>query len=417
MQPSNFDHQRFIGKSFGTYQILSYLGGNSLYHGFKAFSTNYKRVINLKIFNSKNEGQENSFLALTNKLNKYAILRHPNIIQLFGFDQFHGYLYSVSEYIDGITLKNAVSKEAFISSVPDLSLGLRIVYSIALALAYAHQRNLTHGSICPLCVLLEESGRITLSDFGMGELLYTGNSKNAENNFEFLRYASPERYAGEANTVQGDIYSLGAMFFHLVTGHLPGRDSANPSNPRDWVPDIPESVENVIMKCIDPDQKSRYKSVPNVIADITNIRLQDKTVNLPTANLSELAEDSDKMASWEPTDRTDFESLSQVCLHFVDTGQILNLDPDREYVIGRKYPTQSIKPDIDLSPYSSYEWGISRLHAKVNTRDGKAIITDIGSSNGTWHAGNRLETNKAYEFQHGDVVFLGKLKIQILMYT
>lgn len=417
MQPSNFNHQRYIGKSFGPYQILSYLGGNLLYHGFKAFSLNNKRVVNLKIFNLKNEFEDNPYFAQIERLNKFSVLRHPNIVQVFGFDQYQGYLYCVAEYIDGITLKEAMSKDAFISSIPDLSLGLRIVYSVGLALVFAHQRNLKHGNICPTCVLLEESGRIALTDFGMSDLFYRGEEKNISNEFEFLRYAPPEKIAGELSNVQTDIYSLGSMFFHLVTGQIPGREVNKLAHPRDWVPNIPDAVEKVILNCMHTDPNLRYKSMANVITDITNIHLKDKTVNLPTENLTELAEDSDKMSFWEPSERGGLQSQSQVCLHFVDTGQIINLGPDREYMIGRRYPTQTIKPDIDLSPYSSYEGGISRLHAKVDTTDGKTTITDIGSSNGTWHAGNRLEANKAYEFHHGDVIFLGKLKIQILMYS
>ena len=94
----------------------------------------------------------------------------------------------------------------------------------------------------------------------------------------------------------------------------------------------------------------------------------------------------------------------------------MTLEMNREYSIGRRHKSQSIVPDIDLTPYSSYEWGISRLHAMVSVRPDDVTITDIGSSNGTWHAGNRLEKNQAYPLNHGDVIFLGKLKIQILIY-
>ena len=113
MEVSSFEHQRYIGKSFGNYQILSYLGGTSLYHSFKAFSLEGKKVVNLKIFNALVSLQENDAQLITNNLRKASILRHPNIVQLLSFDHFHGYPYSVSEFIDGMTLKKAMSKEAF----------------------------------------------------------------------------------------------------------------------------------------------------------------------------------------------------------------------------------------------------------------------------------------------------------------
>jgi len=153
------------------------------------------------------------------------------------------------------------------------------------------------------------------------------------------------------------------------------------------------------------------------ISDLTDIRLEDKTVNLPTALLFQLQQTSDKLASWKAPENEAANMAPQVCLNFIDTGQIINLSVDREYIIGRDHRTQSIRPDIDLTPYSAYEWGISRLHAKLSIENGKVTITDIGSSNGTWHAGERLVPGQPLAVNNGDVIFLGKLKIQVLIYT
>ena len=105
-----------------------------------------------------------------------------------------------------------------------------------------------------------------------------------------------------------------------------------------------------------------------------------------------------------------------MCIHIVETGQIINLDNEKEYTIGRKHKSQPIVPDIDLTPFEGYDWGISRLHATISVESDKVALTDIGSSNGTWHGGKRLEKNQPCQLTHGDIFYLGKLKIQLLSY-
>jgi pSer/pThr/pTyr-binding forkhead associated (FHA) protein len=87
-----------------------------------------------------------------------------------------------------------------------------------------------------------------------------------------------------------------------------------------------------------------------------------------------------------------------------------------EYLIGRQHKSQPILPDIDLTPFNAYEWGISRLHASLAIKEDEVTITDIGSSNGTWIAGERIQPDTPYTLKHGDVIHLGKLKVQLLNY-
>lgn len=102
-------------------------------------------------------------------------------------------------------------------------------------------------------------------------------------------------------------------------------------------------------------------------------------------------------------------------LHLVDTGQILPLTDRNEYTLGRISEGQPIMPDIDLSPYQAYASGVSRMHAVLKWDGEKAIIMDLGSSNGTYLNGKRLAPNVEYPIHHGDLLALGKLKIHILL--
>jgi len=102
-------------------------------------------------------------------------------------------------------------------------------------------------------------------------------------------------------------------------------------------------------------------------------------------------------------------------LHLIDTGQILPLVERNEFTLGRISEGQPIMPDLDLSPYQAYASGVSRLHALLK-RDGKRVILmDLGSSNGTYVNGKRLTANVERLLSHGDVVSLGKFKIQVLI--
>lgn len=104
-----------------------------------------------------------------------------------------------------------------------------------------------------------------------------------------------------------------------------------------------------------------------------------------------------------------------VTLHLLDTGQVLPLSERNEFTLGRISEGQPIMPDIDLSPYQAYARGVSRLHAVLKREANHVFLMDLGSSNGTFVNGKRLSPNVDHALANGDVVALGKLKIQILL--
>lgn len=104
-------------------------------------------------------------------------------------------------------------------------------------------------------------------------------------------------------------------------------------------------------------------------------------------------------------------------LHLLDTGQVLPLSSRNEFTMGRVSEGQPIMPDIDLSPYQAYAAGVSRLHAVIKREGSNVIFMDLGSANGTYINGNRLSPNVEQTINHGDVVALGKLRMQVLINT
>ena len=102
-------------------------------------------------------------------------------------------------------------------------------------------------------------------------------------------------------------------------------------------------------------------------------------------------------------------------LHLLDSGQILPLGDRMEFTLGRVSEAQPIMPDVDLTPYQAYANGVSRLHAVLKRESNRVFVMDLGSSNGTYLNGKRIKPNVDQTLNHGDMLALGKLKIQILL--
>jgi len=138
-----------------------------------------------------------------------------------------------------------------------------------------------------------------------------------------------------------------------------------------------------------------------------------ETLTTQAVTHSDIANDlKDRSASVEPPSSP---VNSWISLHLMDSGKILPLTSRTEFTMGRLSEGQPIMPDIDLTPYQAYASGVSRLHAVVKREADRTIVMDLGSSNGTYLNGRRLNPHTEEELKHGDVVALGKLKIQVLL--
>jgi len=138
-----------------------------------------------------------------------------------------------------------------------------------------------------------------------------------------------------------------------------------------------------------------------------------ETLTTHTIAQDQIAEDlKDKDAAMEPPSSP---VNSWISLHLMDSGKILPLASRTEFTMGRLSEGQPIMPDIDLTPYQAYASGVSRLHAVVKREANRTVVMDLGSSNGTYLNGRRINPHTEEELKHGDVVALGKLKIQVLL--
>jgi pSer/pThr/pTyr-binding forkhead associated (FHA) protein len=106
---------------------------------------------------------------------------------------------------------------------------------------------------------------------------------------------------------------------------------------------------------------------------------------------------------------------SVISLHLIESGKVINLTGRTEFTLGRVTEGQPILPDVDLSPYDAYSQGVSRLHSALKVINQRIVITDLGSSNGTRVNGQKIVPHVDYPLNHGDILALGKLKVQILI--
>jgi len=415
-----------IGATIGKYQLTEFLGEGALAKVYKAYHPDLRRNASMKILHPKLLKDSDFVSSFKEEASNLARLKHPNIVQIYDASITTKFPYFVMEYIQGCSLRQFMTEFKQNQTRIPITKSLRIAYSIGLALAFAHKNNIIHRDIKPSNILLEDSGRAVLTDFGLARLTGQPDLEPESLPVGTPAYTAPEQALGQASEPRSDLYSLGIIFFEMLTGFQPNiaTDSLTTTinhltrdipSPLDHFPELPDEIAEIVVKCTRRNINDRYESIDEFLNEITKVRIKIKTAKLPTASLKDLQISSDRVSSWAAPELEE-DGGAMVSLHFVDTGQVIKLDLNREYLIGRQHKSQPIIPDIDLTPFNAYEWGISRLHASMAIRQDQIAITDLGSSNGTWHAGNRLVADEPYDLHHGDVVHLGKLKIQILSY-
>ena len=121
---------------------------------------------------------------------------------------------------------------------------------------------------------------------------------------------------------------------------------------------------------------------------------------------------------FQPSDKSPsfkFSTGEFMALIIMDSGEIIPIRGDREITLGRSGEGQPIIPDIDLAPYHGYENGVSRLHASIQILEQEITVTDLGAANGTRVNNKKIASHSTHPIKHGDILTLGKLKIQILL--
>jgi eukaryotic-like serine/threonine-protein kinase len=269
------------GQDIGQYHIVERLGEGGMATVYKAYDTRLDCEVAIKFIRRDAvpaEMHQHMFLRFEREAKEMAKLSYPNIVHVRNYGEFEGSPYLVMEYIRGGTLKSKTGK-----AMPYAE-AARTLAPIARSLEYAHARGLVHRDVKPANILLSEDGIPMLSDFGIAKILeqepgqtLTGTGMGVGT----PEYMAPEQWLGKACEAS-DIYSLGIVFFELVTGRKPyTADTPNAimlkhitdplPRPRQFKADLPEEVEHVVFTALAKATGSRYSSMGEFAAALERL--------------------------------------------------------------------------------------------------------------------------------------------------
>jgi serine/threonine protein kinase len=212
----------WIGKAIsGRYKIEQELGAGGMSTVYRATDLNLRRTVAVKLIHTHLSRDPQFVRRFESEATVVARLKHPNIVQVYDFNNDGGTYYIVFEYVAGESLQNRLVRLAAARRVMFVEKSVEIAASIADALDYAHQRDVIHRDVKPANVMLDEQGQAILTDFGIAKIV--GGTQHTASGVMLgtARYVSPEQVQGHPVSSQSDIYSLGATVFEMVTGRPP----------------------------------------------------------------------------------------------------------------------------------------------------------------------------------------------------
>ncbi|MET1247931.1 Stk1 family PASTA domain-containing Ser/Thr kinase [Sporolactobacillus sp. STCC-11] len=264
-----------IGKRVGgRYQILSRLGEGGMAIVYKAKDLILDRMVAVKTLRPELSGDEEFVRRFHREAESVASLSHPNIVAIYDIGEEDCY-YIVMEYVEGMTLKEFIKDYSPIA----INESIFIMKQILLAITHAHEHGIVHRDIKPQNILINESERVKVTDFGIALAVSGATITYTHSIMGSAHYLSPEQARGGKATVKSDIYAIGIVMFELLTGKLPFPGTSPVSvalkhlsspipYPRDFREDIPQSVENVLIRALAKNPSDRYNSVTDMYHDL-----------------------------------------------------------------------------------------------------------------------------------------------------
>lgn len=260
---------------------MEYLGSGGMAEVYKAYHPNLDRHVAIKVLHSFLADEENFLTRFQREARFVATFRHPNIVQVYDFDhdpETNSY-YMVMEFVDGPTLKTRLQELSKEDRWLPLEEAVRIVTAVADALDYAHQQGMVHRDIKPANIILTQEEQVILSDFGIARMVNTSTLTASGAMVGTPAYMAPEQGMGHIGDERSDIYSLGAVFYQLVTGNLPFEADTplgtvlkhinSPlTPPSDVVPDLSPNIEAVIIRTLAKEPEHRYQTAREFVTDL-----------------------------------------------------------------------------------------------------------------------------------------------------
>ncbi|MGN0632123.1 MAG: Stk1 family PASTA domain-containing Ser/Thr kinase [Ruminococcus sp.] len=277
---------KFIGTRLdGRYEITEQIGEGGMAEVYKAHDVLDNKEVAVKILRKQFSGNEEFQRRFRNESKAIAVLSHPNIVKVYDMCFSEKVQYIVMEYIDGITLKDYIDSERVLNWKD----AVHFIIQILRALQTAHNRGIVHRDIKPQNIMLLTDGTIKVMDFGIAKFAREESMTATDQAIGTVHYISPEQARGDVTDEKSDIYSVGVMFYEMLTGQKPF-DTDNPISiavmhmqnvarrPRDINPNIPSGLEEIIMHAMEKDAEVRYQTATDMIRDIEAFKNNNQIV-------------------------------------------------------------------------------------------------------------------------------------------
>ena len=265
-----------IGKRISDrYKILEMIGGGGMANVYLAHDMILDRDVAVKMLRLDFANDDEFIRRFHREAQSATSLAHPNIVSIYDVGEEDSIYYIVMEYVFGQTLKQYIQQHSplQVDRVQD------IMKQLTSAISHAHQNHIIHRDIKPQNILIDPNGNVKITDFGIAMAMSATSITQTNSVLGSVHYLSPEQARGGMANRKSDIYSLGIVMFELLTGRLPFSgesavsialkhlQSETPSVRR-WNPNIPQSIENIVLKATAKDPFHRYNSVEEMEDDI-----------------------------------------------------------------------------------------------------------------------------------------------------
>ena len=261
----------FLGKR---YEILERIGSGGMADVYKGKDHKLNRFVAIKVLKSDYRSDGVFVSKFVSEARAAAGLMHPNVVNVYDVGQDRGLYFMVMELVEGITLKDYIEKKRRLSAKETISIAIQMVTGMEAA----HSHNIIHRDIKPQNIIISKDGKVKVTDFGIARATTSSNTISA-NVMGSVHYTSPEQARGGVTDEKSDIYSAGITMYEMITGHVPFDGDSTVSiavkqlqeeivPPSEEVPNIPYSLECIILKCTQKSPERRYQNAQELIRDL-----------------------------------------------------------------------------------------------------------------------------------------------------
>ena len=317
------------------YQIIKSIGEGGMANVYLAYDTILDRNVAVKVLRGDLATDEKFVRRFQREALSASSLSHPNIVEVYDVGEDNGQYYIVMEYIEGCQLKQLLKKRGRLT----LSEVIDIMLQITDGLSVAHDAYIIHRDIKPQNIMILDSGLVKITDFGIAMAMNSTQLTQTNSVMGSVHYLPPEQANGKGSTLQSDIYSMGILMYELLTGELPYKgDNAveialkhlkeKIPSVREKLPEIPQSVENIIIKATAKNPKNRYADARSMNEDLRTC-LDDSRANEPKIVLPYPEFDEDR----KPKSSTKSQSKNDAIVKEIKTEEVENTKRDNKVLI------------------------------------------------------------------------------------